>query len=78
MPLYKENWQRSYKIVFGTPEYIKEAYIVEEGGGTVLRNEFTTVVDAETIPSNALEMSVAVLNVSLGCPQTVLRVSLVT
>ena len=47
------NWHRSYRVVFGTPEINNPAYI-KEGVG-VLKKEFATI-DAETIPSNAVEM----------------------
>lgn len=48
------NWHRSYRVVFGTPEYNSAAYL-REGVG-VLKKEFA-IVDAVTDPGNAVEMN---------------------
>lgn len=51
------NWQRSYKVTFGTPKYERDAY--DFVGNGVLRQEFLPNVEADavTIPSNAVTIS---------------------
>lgn len=51
------NWQRSYKIIFGTPEFKKDAYDFV-GSGVLKVSSYPKIeVDSLTIPSNALVIS---------------------
>jgi len=52
----QENWQRSYKIVFGVPEYIRDLYSIDKVSLGPLKKEFQGF-DAQSIPSNAVSMS---------------------
>ena len=52
----QENWQRSYRIVFGVPEYTQDLYSIDKVSIGPLKREFQPF-DAETIPSKALKMS---------------------
>lgn len=52
-----ENWERAYKVVFGTPEYEKKAYLIERPNIVVPKLLEKADVDVVTIPSNARKMS---------------------
>lgn len=52
-----ENWERSYRVEFGTPQYTKEAYLVERPNIVIPETLKKVDVDTVTIPSNAVKIS---------------------